>query len=170
MTDPLAPIFLDSARHLLLERYWPRLRECVCSLTEEQVWWRPNDASNSIGNLLLHLNGNLGQWLIASFNRTEDTRNRPSEFSERGPTPVAGLLARLAATVEEAGAVLARLTPADLAATYEIQGYKVSGLYAVFDTVEHFGLHYGQIAYITKMLENRDLGFWRELDKTGRAK
>lgn len=170
MTDPLAPIFLDSARHLLLDRYWPRLRECVCSLTEEQIWWRPNEASNSIGNLLLHLNGNLGQWLVASFNRTEDMRNRPSEFSERGPTPVAGLLARLAATVEAAGAVLARLTPDDLAATYEIQGYKVSGLHAVFDTIEHFGLHYGQIAYITKMLTDRDLGFWRELDKTGRAK
>lgn len=99
-----ANLFLETARHQLLDRYWPRLRECVCSLTEEQLWWRPNEASNSIGNLLLHLNGNIGQWIVAAFNRTEDLRNRPSEFSELGPTPVAGLLARLASTVEEAGA------------------------------------------------------------------
>lgn len=166
----LAQIFADTARRALVEQHWPRLRDCVCSLTEEQIWWRPNEASNSIGNLLLHLNGNIGQWIVAAFNRGEDTRNRPSEFSERGPTPAAGLLARLGGTIEEAGAVLARLTPADLEATYQIQGYSVTGLYAVFHAVEHFALHYGQITYITKTLQNRDLGFFRELDKGGRAK
>lgn len=169
MSVEIAQLFLRTARRALIEEHWPRLRECVCSLTEEQLWWRPNEASNSIGNLLLHLNGNIGQWIVASFNRTESARNRPAEFSEHGPAPVAGLLARLAATLEEAGAVLARLTAADLEATFEIQGYTVTGLYAVFHAVEHFAMHYGQIAYITKTLANRDLGFWRELDKTGRA-
>jgi len=169
-TAQTASIFLETARNSLIEQHWPHLRECVCSLTEEQVWWRPNDSSNSIGNLLLHLNGNIGQWIVTAFNRTEDARNRPSEFSERGPTPVAGLLARLASTVEEAGAIISRLAEADLVATYEIQGYEVTGLYAVFHCVEHFAMHYGQIAYITKELQNRDLGFWRALDKTGRAK
>ena len=126
------------------------MNACVCSLTEEQLWWRPNEASNSIGNLLLHLNGNLGQGIVAPFNRKEDARNRPLEFSERGPVPVGGLLARLAGTVEEAGATLARLTPADLEATYEIQGNTVTGLYAVYRSVEHFAMHYGQIAYIVR--------------------
>ncbi len=166
----LAQTFLETARKSLIEQHWPRLQECVCSLTEEQLWWRPNEASNSVGNVLLHLNGNLGQWIVAAFNRTEDTRNRPSEFSERGPVPVAGLLARLASTVEEAGAVLSRLTEGELLATLEIQGYTVTGLYAIYHSVEHFALHYGQIAYITKALQNRDLGFFRELDKTGQAK
>ena len=171
MTDAnLAQLFLDNARKSLIDDHWPRLRNCVCSLPEEQLWWRPNDASNSIGNLLLHLNGNIGQWLVCSFTRGEDARNRPSEFSERGPVPAAGLVARLASTVEEAGAVLARLTPADLEATYEIQGYTVTGLYAVFHAVEHFAMHFGQIAYIVKAQQNRDLGFWSELNKTGRAK
>lgn len=169
-TTQTAGIFLETARNALIERHWPHLRECVCSLTEEQVWWRPNDSSNSVGNLLLHLNGNIGQWIVAAFNRTEDARNRPSEFSERGPTPVTGLLARLASTVEEAGAILTRLTEDDLVAKYEIQGYTVTGLYAVFHAIEHFAMHYGQIAYITKELQNRDLGFWRALHKTGRAK
>ena len=72
--------------------------------------------------------------------------------------------------MEEAGATLTRLTPADLEATYEIQGYTVTGLYAIFHAVEHFAMHYGQIAYIVKSLQNRDLGFWSALDKTGRAK
>jgi Protein of unknown function (DUF1572) len=166
----LAQIFFDTARRALIEEHWPRLSECICGLTEEQVWWRPNEASNSIGNLLLHLNGNVGQWIVSNFNRTEDCRNRPCEFSERGPIPVGPLLARLGGTVEEAGAVLARLTAADLEATYEIQGYTVTGLYAVFHCVEHFALHYGQIAYIAKSLQNKDLGFFRDLDKTGRAK
>lgn len=170
MSAETAQIFLATARKSLIEEHWPRLRECVCSLNEEQLWWRPNEASNSIGNLLLHLNGNVGQWIVANFNHTEDCRNRPIEFAERGPMPVAGLVARLASTLEEAGATLARLTEDELLATYEIQGFTVTGLYAVFHCVEHFASHYGQIAYITKALENRDLGFWSALDKTRRAK
>lgn len=170
MSVDTAQIFLDTARRSLVEDHWPKLSECVCSLTEEQVWWRPNEASNCIGNLLLHLNGNVGQWIVSTFNKAEDCRNRPAEFAERGPVPAGPLLARLGGTVEEAGTVLARLTEADLAATYEIQGYTVTGLYAIFHCVEHFALHYGQIAYITKTLQDKDLGFFRALDKTGRAK
>jgi hypothetical protein len=170
MSVETAQLFLSTARESLIDQHWPHLRECVGSLTEEQLWWRPNEASNSIGNLLLHLNGNVGQWIVAAFNRSEDARNRPSEFSEHGPVPVAGLLARLGSTVEEAGAVLGRLTEADLLAIYEIQGRTVTGLYAVFHCVEHFASHYGQIAYITKAQQNRDLGFFRNLDEVAEGK
>src|SRR5438045_1118767 len=76
-------MFLEFSRWTLLEQYWPRLRKSVESLTEEQMWWRPNQASNSIGNLLLNLNGNVRQWLVVSFNGLEHTRNRPAEFAER---------------------------------------------------------------------------------------
>jgi uncharacterized damage-inducible protein DinB len=169
MSAETAQLFLSTARKSLIDEHWPRLRETVAPLTEEQVWWRPNEASNSVGNLLLHLNGNIGQWIIASFTRREDARNRPAEFSARGTVPVAEMLARLASTVEEAGAVLGWLTEPDLLANYEIQGYKVTGLYAIYHSVEHFAMHYGQIAYIAKNLTARDLGFYKELDKTGRA-
>jgi hypothetical protein len=161
--------FLDFSRQKLVEQYWPRLRTCVESLTAEQVWWRPNTASNSIGNLLLHLNGNIWQWLVASFNRLEDVRNRPAEFGERNLIPPSTLLQQLSTTMQQASEVLARLTETDLLTVYEIQGYKVSGLAAVYQVVEHFGLHYGQIVYITKLLRSEDLGFYRQLDKTGRA-
>jgi hypothetical protein len=162
-------LFLEFSSKKLLEQYWPRLRGCVESLTEEQVWWRPNAACNSVGNLMLHLNGNVRQWLVTSFNRSEDLRNRPAEFNETGSIPVSALLDRLGGTMQEAAAVLSRLTQTDLLARYEIQGYNVSGLDAVYQVVEHFGMHYGQILYITKNFGGADLGFHRELNKTGRA-
>jgi len=164
----LAAIFLEFSRNKLLNQYWPHLRTCVESMTVEQVWWRPNQASNSIGNLILHLNGNVTQWLVASFNKDADLRNRPEEFAAQGGLTAAELLNRLGATIAEAEKVLNRLTTEELLAPYEIQGYHVRGLDAVYQVIEHFGLHYGQIAYITKTLEDKDLGFHRELNKTGR--
>jgi hypothetical protein len=161
-------LFLEFSRWKLLEQYWPRLRSCVDSLTDEQVWWRPNEASNSIGNLILHLDGNVRQWLVASFSKMADVRDRPAEFKQRGAISTKALLEQIDRTLQEASEVLARLTEADLVASYEIQGYTVSGLHAVYQVVEHFGLHYGQIVYVTKMLQARDLGFYRELNKTGR--
>jgi hypothetical protein len=172
MTDldaDVASLFLEFSRRKLLEHYWPRLRGCVASLTDEQVWWRPNAASNSIGNLILHLNGNVRQWLVASFNRWEDNRNRPAEFDETGSIPASVLLENLGATMQQAAEVMVRLTQADLIAPYEIQGYHVSGLEAVYQVVEHFAMHYGQILYIAKTLSGADLGLYRELNKTGRA-
>ena len=168
--DPASELFLQFSRNKLLEQYWPRLRKAVEMLSDEQVWWRPNEASNSIGNLILHLNGNIWQWLVASFNRLDDERDRPAEFNAVGDLSAADLLARLGQTLEEAAKVLARLTQEELLATWHIQGYTVSGLAAVYQVVEHFGLHYGQILYITKMQEGRDLGFYSELNKTGRAR
>ena len=168
MDENLTALFLEFSRKQLLEQYWPRLEECVELLDEEQVWWRPNEASNSIGNLLLHLNGNVRQWLVVSFGRQVDQRNRPLEFSEHGPVPKSVLMEQLGATVRQACDVLARLTAADLLAAREIQGYKTRGLDVVFHVVEHFGQHFGQIAYITKIVTERGLGFYKELDKTGR--
>jgi uncharacterized damage-inducible protein DinB len=165
----VSSLFLEHSRQKLLQQYWPRLRGCVESLTDKQLWWRPNDTCNSVGNLLLHLNGNVRQWLVASFNRLEDSRNRPAEFNQRESISAPDLLDQLGATMQQAEEVLARLTRDDLVAQYEIQGYKVSGLDAVYQVVEHFGLHYGQVLYIVKTLNGADLGFYSELNKTGRA-
>ena len=169
MSDLACEYFLEFSRNKLLNQYWPRLRKAVEPLSEEQIWWRPNPASNSIGNLLLHLNGNVWQWLVASFNRLEDRRDRPAEFNATGDLSATDLLERLGETMEEAAKVLAHLSAQQLLATWHIQGYTVTGLAAVYQVVEHFGLHYGQIVYITKMQEGRDLGFYHELSQTGRA-
>ena len=169
-TETLSSLFLEYSRSKLMTQYWPRLKESVESLTDEQVWWRPNVASNSIGNLMLHLNGNLRQWVVAAFSSEEDERNRPVEFSAQGGMSRTELLEKLGATVREVERTLQRLTEAELTAPYQIQGYDVHGLDAVYQAVEHFGLHWGQIAYITKILRAEDLGFYKELNQTGRLK
>lgn len=168
-TPETCQLFLDFSRQKLLNEYWPRLRTCVESLTDEQVWWRPNPSCNSVGNLVLHLNGNVGQWLVASFRGQADLRDRPAEFHATGGISARELVEKLAATLQSAGEVLNVLTEENLRRPMEIQGYHVTGLAAVYQVVEHFGLHYGQIAYITKMLRDVNLGFYRGLDRTGRA-
>ena len=170
MTDELlARAFLASSRATLVNECWPRLRGCVESLTDDQVWWRPNEASNSIGNILLHLNGNVGQWILAGLGGRDESRDRPSEFRQREPVLRAVLLEQLGATVDESARVIGSLSASDLTAPRTIQGYQVTGLEAVYHVVEHFGMHYGQIVYITKQIRGEDLGFYRELDKTGFA-
>ena len=125
--------FLHFSREKL-DQFWPRLRSCVESLSDEQVWWRPDAVSNSIGNLILHLNGNVRQWLVSFFRRSEDLRNRRrTEFLERRLIPRSALLEKLGTTLEEASEVLASLREADLLTTLIIQGYTLSGL------------HYGQL-------------------------
>jgi hypothetical protein len=106
--------FLEFSRQKLIEQYWPRLRTCVERLSDEQVWWRPNDVSNSIGNLILHLNGNVQQWLVSSFKRSDDIRDRPAEFRERRLLPASALLEKLDTTLKEAAEVLSSLSEADL--------------------------------------------------------
>jgi len=165
----LAALFLDTSRQTLFGQIWPRMKTCVEPLTTDQIWWRPNEASNSIGNLLLHLNGNVRQWLITTFNHEEDKRNRPAEFAAKEGGTARELLARLGATLDEASAALDRLTAADLLPEYEVQGYRECGLFIVYHVIEHFSMHYGQILYITKLFSGKDLGFYKELNKTGRA-
>jgi uncharacterized damage-inducible protein DinB len=160
--------FLRATREMLLEQSWPRLRTCVESLTDEQIWWRPNPSSNSIGNLVLHLNGNVTQWIVVSFTRSGDHRDRPAEFSRTEGISREELLQTLAATMGRVSDVLDHVTEADLLAPFDIQGYHTTGLEAIYHVAEHFALHYGQIAYIAKMLSDRDLGFYRELNQTGR--
>jgi uncharacterized damage-inducible protein DinB len=166
----VAAIFLTASHSELFNQHWPRLKACVEPLTVEQIWWRPNEASNSVGNLILHLNGNLTQWIVNSFSHGEDKRDRPAEFSADGGFTAAELLNRLGATMTEVARVLDRITVEELLAPYEIQGYKTRGLDAIYHVVDHFGIHFGQIAYITKSLTATDLGFHKELNKTGRAK
>ena len=169
MTDaPLASTFLEYSRLKLVDEYWPRLRHCVESLSEEQTWWRPNNATNSVGNIVLHLNGNVRQWLVAPFTGADDHRDRPAEFGQRDQIARSVLLGRLGATIAEAAKVLMTLSESDLLTTLKIQGYTVTGLEAVYQVVEHFGMHYGQVVYVTKQLRWQDLGFYRELDQTGR--
>jgi len=153
--------FLKLAEHSLRRHHLPRIERCLAMLSSEQIWWRPNDSSNSAGNLALHLAGNVRQWIVAGLGGAADARIRDLEFSERGPVPRARLLRTLRSAVLDACKVLRRLTAAELAAPHVIQKMPVTGLNAVLHVVEHFAFHAGQIVFITKQLRAKDLRFTR---------
>lgn len=152
--------FLEEARRHLREDYLPKIERCLERLTDEQVWWRAGEHANGVGNLLLHLEGNLRQWVVCGAGGREDLRERDREFDERRPLPREELLAALRATVAEADAVLAGLDPATLLETRRVQGRDVTLLAAVFHAVEHFSMHTGQIILLTKTLTGGDLAFY----------
>jgi hypothetical protein len=128
-----------------------KIKHCLGQLSDEQVWWRPRPSLNSIGNLVLHLCGNVRQWLVAGLGGAADVRNRPAEFAERGPVPRAELLRRLEVVVDEARAALARQTARQLLEVRPIQGWEVTGLAAIFDSVPHFRGHTQEIVHMTRV-------------------
>lgn len=123
---------------------------CVNQLSDEQIWWRPHPAMNSIGNLLLHLEGNIRQWILAGLTGGEDTRNRPAEFAATGEATRRELLERLTRTVEEARDVLANVSPESMLADRKVQGFSLDGWETVFDTVPHFKGHTQEIVCLTR--------------------
>lgn len=151
--------FLAQSRRLLTQSYLPRIEKSVDGLSDEQLWWRANAESNSIGNLILHLAGNVRQWIVSGVGGAADTRDRQREFEERGPLPAAELLARIRSAVEDADRVLANLAPAALLERRRIQSYDVTVLQAVYAVVEHFSMHTGQTILLAKMWKG-DLGFY----------
>jgi len=129
-------------------------------LNDEQVWWRANEQSNSVGNLLLHLSGNVRQWIVCGLGGADDKRNRDSEFAQREMIPRSETFGRLKQTVEDAVEVLAHLNPDTLLEKRAIQGLEVSMLEAILHVVEHFSMHTGQVVLITKLLTAQDLHFY----------
>lgn len=160
--DPnLTGALLKEACHALMEVYPPRIARCLELLAEEEIWWRPNPASNSVGNMVLHLQGNVRQWIIAGLGRRADLRDRDREFAETGPIPRRRLIDGMRSTVKEAQAVLTNLRQPDLLQSYSIQGFRVTGYQAVCRVAEHFAFHAGQIIYVTKLKRGKDLKFTR---------
>jgi uncharacterized damage-inducible protein DinB len=157
----LAELCVRQWRSRFEERYLPRIVGCLEQLSDEEIWWRPNEASNSIGNLVLHVCGNMRQWIISGLGGAADLRERDKEFADRGPVARKALLEKFQQTVSEAGVVMARLKPAALTRPYRIQGYDVSGYEAAAHVIEHVAYHAGQIIYITKLKRAKDLGFTR---------
>lgn len=129
-----------------------KIIHCVDQLDEAQLWSRPHPALNSIGNLLLHLAGNLTQWIVAGIGGAADQRNRPDEFAEQGPIAKHELMARLEAAVAQAHAVLQHVTAAELTRVRRIQGFEVSGLGAIFHSVSHFRGHTQEIIHMTRSI------------------
>ncbi len=148
----LGQAFIDQSRDYLTGHYLPKIERSVAALTDAQIWWRPNDASNSVGNLLLHLAGNIRQWIVTGIGGAPDARARQEEFDERGPLPREEALGRLRRSIADADAVLAALPPARLTERRTIQQLDVTTLEAIYHVVEHCSMHAGQIISIAKGL------------------
>ena len=131
-------------------------------LSDEQLWWRPNAESNSVGNLMLHLAGNVRQWIVSGVGGAEDDRDRDREFvTDREHRQT--VIRTLRTAVDDACSVLSHVQGGRLEERLTVQGYDVAVLEAIFHVVEHFSYHTGQIAFVTKMLTASDLGFYRHL-------
>lgn len=138
----------------------PRIEKCLNHLTEEEIWQKPNSSSNSVGNLMLHLCGNIRQYIISSLGGEEDKRTRKREFTETKSLNKSELLKKLTDTVHIACRTIRNLSEEDLLEMRSVQGFNYSGIGNIIHVVEHYSYHTGQIAFWTKLLKDRDLGFY----------
>lgn len=158
----VATAFLARSRHYLAFEYPTKIRRCLDVLPRDAVWRREDDESNSIGNILLHLAGNVRQWIISGVGGAPDARYRRGEFAAREGDGADALFAALRATLDETDAVIASLTPDRLLELRFIQGRDVSVLDAVYHVVEHFSLHTGQVILLTKQYAPGRIRFYED--------
>lgn len=142
-----------------------RVCDCLGRLSAEQIWHRDHAIENSIGNLVLHLSGNVRQWILAGVGGQPDNRDRDWEFATRESLPAEVLAERLSGTVAEADGVLADLAPHTLVEKRSIQVYDVTVLHAITHVLTHFAGHVGQIIWATKHVTGQDLGYYGYLKK-----
>jgi uncharacterized damage-inducible protein DinB len=145
--------FIDQSRTLLTDSYLPRIERAIEGLSVEKVWWRANPESNSIGNLILHLNGNVRQWIVSGLGGGKDIREREKEFDAQSGMNGAELLQRLRDTIDAADRVLASIDVSTLLERRRIQSYDVTVIQAIYAVVEHFSMHTGQIILLSKMFK-----------------
>ena len=152
--------FIRCAGDFLLGDYLPKIERCLEKLTDEQIWWRANEESNSIGNLILHLCGNVRQWILSGIGSAPDNRVRDAEFAQRDVITRDELRTLLRSTLTEVGTVLRTLDPSVILERRKIQGNDIEILEAIFHVTEHFSMHAGQIFLLTKLLTGTDLRFY----------
>ena len=133
----LTNAFIDEIKRRLFTENIPRLKKCVSELTEAQIWYRPNNASNSVGNLVLHLHGNVRQWVVAGLGKSKDVRERQKEFDEKGPIPLEKMLGDMDKLMEEVNQILNTTSTNDLLEVRNVQGYDESGLSILVHTVSY---------------------------------
>ena len=157
-TPPIETLFTSELESTLNESL-KKIRNCVEQLSDDQLWLRPAPSMNSVGNLILHISGNLGQWAICGVSRTPDERDRDSEFSASGGMTGDELLSLVSDTVRETADSLEQLTASFLAEPRSIQGFDVTVLGALCHTVTHFVGHTHQIIQLTRLMLGDDYAF-----------
>ena len=163
MNEKFIGEFIAQAIHRIDENT-QKLETCIQELNETEIWKRPNLHSNSVGNIILHLCGNIRQYAISSLGNSTDVRERDKEFSADGGYAGPELLKKLTDTIEQAKNVIQNTTEEELLRERKVQGYTHSGIGIILHVTEHYSYHTGQIIFWTKLLKDKDLGFYAGID------
>lgn len=135
----------------LLSAAMAKLSHCLGQVSDDHIWWRPASDLNSIANLVLHVCGNLTQWIISGVGGAEDLRQRSAEFSVTEGLTRSEVAEQLDSTIAKVREVMGEVSSTDLLTTREIQGFEVTGLGAIVHSVTHFVGHTHQIIQITRL-------------------
>ena len=142
----------------------PKIEKCLNEMTEDELWRRPNGSSNSTGNIILHLCGNITQYVLSGLGNIPDTRERDKEFSATGVLSKKELFDKLKSVVEQAVSIIRQLTPNQLLQKRSVQGRDLTAIGIIIHVVEHYSYHTGQIIFWTKLMKDKDLGFYSSVD------
>src|SRR5579862_6848841 len=137
-----------------------KVKSCMKVLDDNEIWFQPNEHVNSVGNTILHLCGNIRQYVISSMGGRTDIRERDLEFSTRGGFTNAELILKLSETLEEAKSIIASSTEENLQRQQIVQKTSYSGIGIIVHITEHYSYHTGQIILLTKLFKNIDMGFY----------
>ena len=163
MNEKFIEEFIGQAIHRIDENT-QKVATCIQELNESEIWKRPNLHSNSVGNIILHLCGNIRQYAISSLGNNKDVRERDKEFSADGGNSGSELFIKLTDTIEQAKNVIQSTTEEELLRERKVQGYTHSGIGIILHVTEHYSYHAGQIIFWTKLLKDKDLGFYAGID------
>jgi len=153
-------VLISEFKKRVFEESYPRIFKCLDLLSEAEVWSKPNANSNSIGNLILHLHGNMRQWICTSFAEKEDVRKRSEEFIASNQVPKKELEKLLLDLKTEIHPIIDSISSQDMLSDYKVQVFKENGVSILVHVIEHFSYHTGQIALLTKLLRDKDLEFY----------
>ncbi len=151
--------FIKETLKRLCDESPSRIHKCLDELTEDEIWFRPNDQTVSVGNLILHLCGNVRQYIISGIGEVKDVRVRDEEFNEKGPLPTEDLRTKLNETISGTRAVLENLKKDDFTKATCIQGFTHTGVEHILNVTQHFAYHTGQITYFVKSKRAIDMKY-----------
>ncbi len=156
-------LLIQEVKRRLFEESIPRLKKCLAELDQDQIWYRPNEHSNSVGNLVLHLCGNMRQWILSGLAGRPDIRERQAEFERTEPLPTEALVGMLNTLETEVDQALDEVQPEDLISAHDVQTFRESGLSILVHVVEHCSYHVGQVTYVVKALKNIDTHYYKDI-------
>ena len=155
--------FKTQSNYRIQESYH-KIASCMQLLSEAEIWFSPNAQLNSVGNLVQHLCGNITQYILSTLGKQADHRNRNAEFAISGTKSKQALLQDLQEVIDKSIAIIDALSEDALKEQYQVQVYQLSGIGIVLHVTEHLSYHTGQIAMLTKLITQKDLGFYAGLD------